>query len=68
MKTQIVYHRGACRHAPENTIASGLAAARLGGDIRSILPSGSPVHQGQRINWGVATNNILAIAPNGDRI
>jgi glycerophosphoryl diester phosphodiesterase len=33
MKTQIVYHRGACRHAPENTIASGLAAARLGGDI-----------------------------------
>ncbi len=33
MKTQIVCHRGACRHAPENTIASGLAAARLGGDI-----------------------------------
>ena len=39
-----------------------------GGDIRSILHSGSPVHQGQRINWGVATNNILAIAQNGDRI
>ena len=33
MKTRIVCHRGACRHAPENTIASGLAAARLGGDI-----------------------------------
>jgi glycerophosphoryl diester phosphodiesterase len=33
MKTKIVCHRGACRHAPENTIASGLAAARLGGDI-----------------------------------
>ena len=33
MTTRIVCHRGACRHAPENTIASGLAAARLGGDI-----------------------------------
>ena len=31
--TRIVCHRGACHHAPENTIASGLAAARLGGDI-----------------------------------
>ena len=39
-----------------------------GGDIRSILPSGNPVQQGQRINWGVATDNILAFAPNGDRI
>ena len=33
MKTRIVCHRGACRHAPENTVASGLAAVRLGGDI-----------------------------------
>ena len=33
MKTRIVCHRGACRHAPENTIASSMAAARLGGDI-----------------------------------
>jgi len=33
MKTRIVCHRGARRVAPENTIASGLAAARLGGDI-----------------------------------
>jgi glycerophosphoryl diester phosphodiesterase len=33
MRTQIVCHRGACRHAPENTIASGMAAAALGGDI-----------------------------------
>jgi glycerophosphoryl diester phosphodiesterase len=33
MTTRIVCHRGACRHAPENTIASGLTAARLGGDI-----------------------------------
>ena len=33
MTTRIVCHRGACRHAPENTIASGIAAARLGGDI-----------------------------------
>ena len=33
MTTQIVCHRGACMHAPENTVAAGLAAARLGGDI-----------------------------------
>ncbi|WP_172298926.1 glycerophosphodiester phosphodiesterase family protein [Pseudoruegeria sp. HB172150] len=33
MKTRIVCHRGASRQAPENTIASGLAAAALGGDI-----------------------------------
>ncbi len=33
MTTRIVCHRGACRYAPENTIASGLAAASLGGDI-----------------------------------
>ncbi|MDF0603100.1 glycerophosphodiester phosphodiesterase family protein [Psychromarinibacter sp. C21-152] len=33
MKTRIVCHRGACRHAPENTVAAGRAAARLGGDI-----------------------------------
>lgn len=33
MRTRIVCHRGACRHAPENTIASALAAVRLGGDI-----------------------------------
>ncbi|ARE40344.1 Glycerophosphoryl diester phosphodiesterase [Rhodovulum sp. P5] len=33
MTTRIVCHRGACRAAPENTIASGLAAAKLGGDI-----------------------------------
>lgn len=31
--TLIVSHRGACRHAPENTIASGLRAAELGADI-----------------------------------
>lgn len=33
MTTRIVCHRGACRAAPENTIAAGRAAARLGGDI-----------------------------------
>lgn len=33
MTTRIVCHRGACRHAPENTIAAGRAAARLGSDI-----------------------------------
>ncbi|MEL6519763.1 MAG: glycerophosphodiester phosphodiesterase family protein [Pseudomonadota bacterium] len=31
--TRIVCHRGACRHAPENTIASGLKALELGGDM-----------------------------------
>ena len=33
MRTRIVCHRGACRHAPENTLASALAAVRLGGHI-----------------------------------
>jgi glycerophosphoryl diester phosphodiesterase len=32
-RTRIVCHRGACRVAPENTIASGLKARELGGDI-----------------------------------
>lgn len=32
-KTQIVCHRGACRLAPENTVASGHMAAMLGGNI-----------------------------------
>lgn len=31
--TRIVAHRGACLHAPENTVASALTAARLGADI-----------------------------------
>lgn len=31
--TFIVSHRGACHHAPENTVASGLRAASLGADI-----------------------------------
>lgn len=39
-----------------------------GGDIRSILPSGEPVKPGQRVNWGVATQNILTFAQNGDRL
>ncbi|MDE0850646.1 ABC transporter ATP-binding protein [Yoonia sp.] len=39
-----------------------------GGDIRSILPAGQPIKPGQRIDWGVATQNILAFAQNGDRL
>ena len=39
-----------------------------GGEIRSILPAGEPIQAGQRINWGVATESILAFAPNGDRL
>jgi len=39
-----------------------------GGDIRSILPAGQPVRPGERIDWGVAADSILAFAPNGDRL
>ena len=39
-----------------------------GGEIRSILPAGEPIRAGQRIKWGVATESILAFAPNGDRL
>ena len=39
-----------------------------GGDIRSILPSGTPIKAGDRIDWGVASDSILAFAPNGDRL
>jgi inositol-phosphate transport system ATP-binding protein len=39
-----------------------------GGEIRSILPAGEPIRAGQRINWGVAIESILAFAPNGDRL
>ena len=39
-----------------------------GGDIRSILPSGVGIKPGQRVNWGVASDNILGFAANGDRI
>ncbi|SMY07303.1 ABC transporter ATP-binding protein [Flavimaricola marinus] len=39
-----------------------------GGDIRSILSAGAPIRQGDRVNWGVATDSILAFAPNGVRV
>jgi inositol-phosphate transport system ATP-binding protein len=39
-----------------------------GGEIRSILPAGEPFRAGQRVNWGVATESILAFASNGDRL
>ena len=39
-----------------------------GWDIRSILPAGALIRTGERINWGVATESILAFAPNGDRL
>lgn len=35
-RARIVCHRGACRVAPENTLASARAALRLGGDIVEI--------------------------------
>ena len=39
-----------------------------GGEIRSILPVGAPHKPGQRIDWGVATDRILAFAPDGARL
>ncbi len=39
-----------------------------GGDIRSIVPFGVTVRIGDKIDWGVAIENILIFAPNGDRV
>jgi len=39
-----------------------------GGEIRSILPAGEAVKPGQRVNWGVATDRILAFARDGTRL
>ena len=39
-----------------------------GGEIRSVLPAGEPVKPGERINWGVATDRILAFAKDGTRL
>lgn len=39
-----------------------------GGVIRSILPSGTAVSPGQRVNWGVSTDNIFAFSSQGERL
>lgn len=39
-----------------------------GGEIRSIQPVGDTVTPGQRINWGVATDRILAFSRDGRRL
>jgi inositol-phosphate transport system ATP-binding protein len=39
-----------------------------GGNMRAILPTGEPFKIGQRVNWGVATDRILAFAPDGHRL
>lgn len=39
-----------------------------GGELRAILPTGAPVKLGQRVDWGVASGNILAFSPEGDRL
>ena len=39
-----------------------------GGEIRSILPVGEAAKPGQRVNWGVATDRILAFSPDGKRL
>ena len=39
-----------------------------GGDIRAILPAGEPIKAGQRVNWGVAIERILAFSSDGNRL
>lgn len=39
-----------------------------GGAIRAILPSGEKITAGQRINWGVAIERILAFSADGSRL
>lgn len=39
-----------------------------GGDIRAILASGEPIKPGQRVNWGVAVDRILAFSEDGNRL
>jgi len=39
-----------------------------GADLRSIQPAGASIRPGQRVDWGVAQNSVLAFAPNGDRL
>lgn len=39
-----------------------------GGKLRSILPAGSSMKLGQRINWGVETDRIFAFSKDGSRL
>lgn len=39
-----------------------------GGMLRSILPANDPVKLGQRVDWGVAIDHILAFSQDGDRL
>ncbi|MEL6169935.1 MAG: ABC transporter ATP-binding protein [Pseudomonadota bacterium] len=39
-----------------------------GGRLRAILPAGSGVALGQAIEWGVATDRMLAFSPDGARL
>jgi inositol-phosphate transport system ATP-binding protein len=39
-----------------------------GGELRSILPAGASVKPGQRVDWGVATDSLLAFSPGGERL
>lgn len=39
-----------------------------GSAIRAILPSGEPVRLGQRVNWGVDIERILAFSEDGNRL
>lgn len=39
-----------------------------GVDMRSIQPAGDPYSHGQRVDWGVSFEKILAFAQNGDRL
>ena len=37
-------------------------------EIRSILPTGKKMHPGEKIDWGVAAENVLVFGANGDRL
>jgi inositol-phosphate transport system ATP-binding protein len=39
-----------------------------GAAIRAILPSGEQIRTGQRVNWGVAIERILAFSADGNRL
>lgn len=38
-----------------------------GGQLRAILPAGSGIRAGDRVDWGVAAEKLLAFRPDGSR-
>lgn len=62
LRGQVVFVEPQGREALIDVVLDG------GGAIRSILPAGEPVVAGQRVDWGIARDSILAFAQNGDRL